>query len=246
MLVNFWGIDKKLVSVNLALMQINLAPLNKKAIDLALKGQWTQAIAVNKQILQQDSANIDAQIRLGRAYIQTSDFAKAKKIFKQILDIDPINSIAQKNYKLATEKRSEKINTHVDGKMMILEPGLTMEIDVELSAKGVKAEDFSHGEELETKINKKDVTFLKVFPKKGPAPVAKITNEVVHYMNKAKESGAKVQVLFVKGNGKTVSLLLKTTVQVFPAQKQDVRPYIKKGSLDEPELEIGDQIEEAV
>lgn len=224
-------------------MQINLAPLHKKAIDFALRGFWDQAIAVNKAILQKEPQNIDAQIRLGRAYIQTSDFAKAKKIFKQIIELDPINSIAQKNYKLASEKRNERINTHVDGKMMILEPGTTMEVTVELTAKGLKFDNFAHGEQLELKINKKDVRVLKIFPKKGPSPVAELSKECVNYLNKAKDLGRDVLAFFVNGEGKNINILLKTTVAVFPAQKQDVKPYIKKGSFDEPELEINDQEE---
>jgi len=50
-------------------------------------------------------------------------------------------------------------------------------------------------------------------------------------------------VSYIKGKDKTIVVLIKTSVPVFKSDKQDVRPYIKKGSLDEPDIDGEEMIE---
>ena len=42
---------------------------------------------------------------------------------------------------------------------------------------------------------------------------------------------------FIKGVDREAEILIKCTIPVFKSEKQDVRPYIKKGSLDEGDME---------
>ena len=91
----------------LSLMSLSLAVLTKKAIEASLKQKWAEAISLNSDILKVYPDNIDAKIRLGRCYLQTKEFSKAKKIFKEVLEKDPINSIALRNYDLAKNQKTE-------------------------------------------------------------------------------------------------------------------------------------------
>lgn len=227
------------------LMQISLAVLNKKAIDAALKANWKEAVNLNSQILTKDPKDIDAKIRLGRAYIQTSDFLKAKKVFREVLQIDPINTVAQKNYKLASERKVEKRHfSPIDPKSLLKEPGTTIELPFIIEAKRLTAEDFLPGENLLLKIEKKRAVVMRQKKDAKEFLGNILAAEVVKKLNNAKGLGAQLSVSFVGGKDKNVKMLVKSSMPVFSAERQEVKPYVKKGSIDEPELELPELEEE--
>lgn len=221
-------------------MQINLASLISAAIDQALKGNWNEAITLNSTILEKDPQNSEAKIRLGRAYIQTQEFSKAKKIFKEILEMDPVNPIALKNYKLATEKKSEKGSlAQMDPKILIKEPGTTTEQVLEVVVKGITARSFNAGEPLELKIGRSETEVYKMSDNRHERIlVAIIKNELAHKLQTAKNHGIVFNMNFLKGEDKNITVLVKASAPIFKAEKQEVKPYIRKGSIDEPEMEI--------
>jgi tetratricopeptide (TPR) repeat protein len=222
----------------LLLMQLNIAQLSKKAVSAALKQDWTEAIKLNSEIIEIDPKNIDAKLRLGRAYLYTKDFVKAKKMFKEVLSLDPINQVALKNIDLINNNKvSLAKDSNVDAKALIKEPGTTTEVEVEVFNKGLKVETLVAGEQFTLKIKKKSVEILHVINKQE-APVAEIIQQdTVNRLNLLMVEKGTCQVSFIKGSGKSMSLLLRASKPVFKSDKQDVRPYIKKGSLDEPDID---------
>lgn len=70
---------------------------SQEAIALAMQSRWREAIAVNQSILELFPTDIDAYNRLGRAYMELGEFARAKEAYTRALELDPNNSIAQKN-----------------------------------------------------------------------------------------------------------------------------------------------------
>lgn len=70
--------------------------LARHAIELALQGDWEQAIAINNEILSTDPTNIPALNRIARAHLQMGSLELAEKISQDVIDIDPVNSIADK------------------------------------------------------------------------------------------------------------------------------------------------------
>lgn len=220
-------------------MQNNVAFLAKKAVDHALKGNWQESIEVNQEILEKDPENIDAKVRLGRAYLQVKEFNKAKKIFKEVLDTDPINPVAQKNYKLASEKRVEKAPESINPKSLIKEPGTTTESNMIIEAKRIMGEDFSVGEELIVKLDKKYANFFKK-QKNEEIFLGKINTDLAARLYAAKSQGSTISATVMQGQGKNLKLIIKSSTPIFRSERQDVKPYIKKGSIDEPELEIPD------
>ena len=218
-------------------MQNNVAFLAKKAVDNALKGNWQEAITINQQIIVKDSENIDAKIRLGRAYLQVKEFAKAKKLFKDVLDSDPINPVALKNYKLAAEKKVEKVMESINPKALIREPGMTTEISFDIEAKRILANDFAVGEELVVKIDKRHVSFFKKH-KTEELFLGTVNSELSHKLNNVKAQGAQISATFLRGNEKHIRVMIKSYIPVFITKNQQLNTYIKKGSIDEPELEI--------
>ncbi len=215
-------------------MQKNSAAAAKQAVEAALKGLWEQAIELNLQILDVHPEDLDAKARLGRAYLQNKEFTKAKRLFKEILEKDPINTIALKNYKLAKEKIGIKTTAELNPKAMIKEPGTSTEINIQITAKRIFADGFSPGEELRIKVNKKTASFHK-----NGTLVGKTTDtHIINSLLQAKAHKAIVTANFVKGYDKSIRLVLNSSLSVFKSQKQAVKPYLKKGSIDEPKLEI--------
>lgn len=221
-------------------MSLSLAVLTKKAIEASLKQKWQEAIELNSSILKVYPNNIDAKIRLGRCYIQIKEFSKAKKIFKEVLEKDPINTLALKNLKLANNQKSDcngnggKLST----KSLLKEPGTTCETCFEITAKGIKEEDFTSGEILPFKARKKYIEIQKT--KKGKKiPLGKIEGDyIVKRVSCALDKGGKIKITFTKWKEKEMIVLIKTSIPVFKPDKVDIRPYLRKGAIDEPEIEM--------
>ncbi len=226
-------------------MQDSFPVLTKKAIEASLKGNWREAVTLNLLILEKTPKDIDAKIRLGRAFIQTKDFTKAKKMFKEVLVVDPINQVAQKNLKLASEGKLETNgHTVVDPKSLIKEPGTTTEINLTLDAKRITADSFSPTENLELKISKRQMEFFKKDSHGNFQPICKYEGELVNKLNGVKEKGGTLSANFVCGKDKTIKVIIKSSLPVFRDMRQEVKPYIKPGTFDEPEMEIPSEYEE--
>ncbi len=216
-------------------MHSNIPTLEKKAIKLALNDEWEEAIVVNKEIIAIDAHNVNAKLRLGRAYLQQRDFKKAEKLFKEVLDIDPINTVAQKNYEYAKSKKTQNATPKANnGKALVKEPGTTVEVNLTISAKGVTANSFSYCEEFGVTVF---ATKANVLCDNKTIGEIKDGN-VVKRLNSAKKQAADLSALFIKGEGKNIKILLQSSEPVFKGDKQDIKPYMKKGTIEEPELEI--------
>ncbi len=70
---------------------------SQEAISLAMQSRWQEAVTVNQNIIELFPTDIDAYNRLGRAFMELGEFAKAKEAYSRGLKLDPNNAIAQKN-----------------------------------------------------------------------------------------------------------------------------------------------------
>jgi len=70
---------------------------SQEAISLAMQSRWQEAVAVNQGIIELFPTDIDAYNRLGRAFMELGEFAKAKEAYSLALELDSNNTIAQKN-----------------------------------------------------------------------------------------------------------------------------------------------------
>ncbi len=179
-------------------MQTNFANLEKQAINAALEGAWKKALELNQQILDKRPADLNARIRLGKALIQTKNFAQATKIFKEILKQDPINQIALKNLEIAKEGKVKNTTASLHPKHLIKEPGTTAEAHAEITKARLKASDFTAGEKLTLKIKKTEVDVIY-----ENEVIGVITNvELVKDLNKAKKTETKLDASVIKGKDK--------------------------------------------
>lgn len=218
-------------------MQGNIQLLEKKSIDAALNKDWETAVTLNTKILEKYPNNKNAKIRLGRAYLKTKKFTEAKKIFKEILEIDPINSIARKNYKLASEKNSDnkaEAPKEDSTKVLIKEPGTTTQIDVQASESLLSK--LEPGQKINLKSYKtKIVLFL------GKKEIGTLDSKVANVVYNAKKDDLEVTATIVKPNKNHFTLSLKCKKPIFKSEKQRENPYLNKDvvgdDIEIPELE---------
>lgn len=216
------------------LMQNGGLSLQKQSVDAALKGDWERAIELNLMILEKFPDDLDTKARLGRAYLQIKDFAKAKKLFKEILDRDPINTVAKKNYELAKGKSSVKVSSNANPKALIKEPGLNAEIFLTIK-KSIKHE-FVPGEELRVQTTKK---LLRIYSEKVLLDESD-SPDIIAAIRAAKEAKAEIKAFYASRKDNVLRIILRCNKPVFRAEKQAIKPYLKKGTLKEPELEISE------
>jgi hypothetical protein len=70
---------------------------SQDAIALAMQSRWQEAITVNQSIVDLFPTDIDAYNRLGRAYMELGEYAKAKESYGKAVELDSTNAIAHKN-----------------------------------------------------------------------------------------------------------------------------------------------------
>ncbi|MFC1756012.1 tetratricopeptide repeat protein [Patescibacteria group bacterium] len=215
-------------------MQDNVQILEKKSIEAALRKDWQAAIELNQQILDKDTDNKNAKVRLGRAFIKVKKFSEAKKIFKEVLEIDPINSIALKNYKLASEKNPDskaEVDTENSTKVLIKEPGTTTQVGID--APDSLLATLEPGQKLTIKSYKTKLTFFL-----GKKEIGSIKNGVSHAVYYAKKDGCDVVASVIKPNKTHFTVLLKCKKPIFESEKQRERPYLGGSLLGEEKVEI--------
>ena len=70
---------------------------SRRAVNLAMECRWEEAAAVNEELLDLTPNDVEASNRLGRAYLEMGDCARARLAFERTLQYAPRNTIAQKN-----------------------------------------------------------------------------------------------------------------------------------------------------
>lgn len=103
--------------------------LKSQAIQTALVGDWTNAISLNQQILQEDPNDIDTLNRLAFAYLSVGQPKDAKALYEKVLSLDMKNPIAIRNLKRLNDVKLTKANMPLNN-LFIEEPGKTKVIEL--------------------------------------------------------------------------------------------------------------------
>ncbi|MDO8609530.1 MAG: tetratricopeptide repeat protein [bacterium] len=101
--------------------------LEQEAVNAAIRSNWTDAIELNKKILDIDSKNIDSLLRLGFIYMQMGEISDAKKHYLKAFKLQPSNLSVAKNLEKIKILESKKIKSNPN-KVITLNPYLFIEV----------------------------------------------------------------------------------------------------------------------
>lgn len=99
---------------------------SRQAIVLAMEGRWQESIDINKSIIEHFPRDVDAYNRLGKAYMELSDYTSAKEAYNKALQLDQFNNIAKKNLQRLAHLGNEK-TTAPESNSEKAEPNLFIE-----------------------------------------------------------------------------------------------------------------------
>jgi tetratricopeptide (TPR) repeat protein len=100
----------------------------EEAIQLALESRWSEALAVNRALLERHGEDEETFNRLGKALSELGQAEEALDFYQQSLRINPMNIIAQKNVRklsalLQAPTRPEGMAAAIDVDLFTEEPG---------------------------------------------------------------------------------------------------------------------------
>jgi tetratricopeptide (TPR) repeat protein len=81
----------------------------KQAIALAMQGRWQEAVVANKEIIDGFPRDVDANNRLGKAYMALGEYTQASEAYARALELDPANVIADKNLRRLTQLKDTEV-----------------------------------------------------------------------------------------------------------------------------------------
>lgn len=173
------------------------ASLHRKAIDAAISCNWKTAIELNEQILQSEPKNTEVLNRLAKAHFETGSYSAAKKIYNQVLEIDPYNTIAQKNLKKVASLKKDSVNLSsqsmsLSPSMFLEEPGVTTLVNLVKVAEPQKLLKLSPG------------TVVSLVPKKRGVSVTDSGNI---YLGAFPDDSAFHLLKLLKGGNKYTSII---------------------------------------
>lgn len=141
--------------------------LNKLAIQSALNCKWKEAQELNLMLLELEPQNTEYLNRLAKAYFEQGKYSDSKKIYSQVIEIDPYNAIAQKNIKkLISIKKSDgeiKIsnsNMSLSPSLFLEEPGITTLVTLVKVAEPQKLLTLSPGTNVTLNLKKRGISVV--------------------------------------------------------------------------------------
>ena len=132
----------------------------KKAISLALNGEWAEAAELNRAILKKSPDDVEAMNRLGKSLMELAQYSEAKAVLARVVQLAPYNSIAKKNLerldKLETAPNPAKKAQKAWGapQLFIEESGKSGVTQLQKAATGPSVASIGPGEPLTLAVNK--------------------------------------------------------------------------------------------
>lgn len=115
---------------------LSVNSLQKKAIEAAISCQWEQALSLNQQLIDLEPENVESLNRLAKAHFELGHYSDSKKIYQKVLELDPYNTIAEKNIKrlgsFKANGTNHTSNNHqpitISPALFVQEPGITKSV----------------------------------------------------------------------------------------------------------------------
>lgn len=246
--------------------QSELDPRYQYAIDSALAGDWTKAVELNLELLEEFPDDINILNRLAHAYAELGQVNKSSSTYKKVLEIDTYNPIAKRNLdKLSTlrgvELKPKEIKA-IDPDIFLEEPGKTKAVTaVDLAMPKVLIQ-LRVADKVILKTNKSEVTILSEDNKR----LGKLENTwgqeiaqaialgsdfsaIVKAVNVGKVPKDSTLIIFIRELKRSKKLAHPTfpiDTNFTPYVKEETLSYIKEAEPNESEdnVEVVDEIKD--
>ena len=230
-----------------------------QAIQLALQGRWPEAADLNREIIEYFPGDVDAYNRLGKAQTELGRYGDAKNAYMKALEIDPLNSIAQKNLnRLASlgeqEAAPRPAGQKLSPQMFIEETGKTG-ITVLVRPNMDIAARMTAGDQVKLQRENGSLVIQSIAGEYVGAVEPKLGQRLIKLMDGGNEYIAAISALdssvvrlFIRETFQHASLTGKLSFP--PTVTETVRPYVKGRLLhrdaddDEAYLDDGDEPDE--
>lgn len=220
------------------------------AIQLARANRWEEAVTLNRSILSLFPNDVDSHNRLGKALMELSRYAEAKKAYKKALELDATNQIARKNLerlnRLAKSGAGQAETRQVDPSLFIEEMGKTTVTTLEQTASGALAK-LNAGDRVE--LRHQDNTLAVETP--GGEFIGMVEPKLRMRLLRLMEEGNQYAAGVTRVGGDECRIIVKETYRdpsragrpSFPTTTgtESMRPYTKESLLRH-----STQVEEAV
>jgi hypothetical protein len=230
--------------------QAELDPRSNEAISAALENNWEKALQLNEDLLKKYPEDTDTMNRLARALSETGNLSGAKKFYKKVLELDPYNTIAEKNLnRLSTLKKGTQINGKnaqpVKGDTFLEEPGKTIILPLTDTAMPQVLADLQVDDQVQLEAHRSDVTATSSNGKR----IGKIEPEISKVISKDLHAGSKFEAFIKsvtvnagseKGKKSQVSIFIRETSRSekvshapFPTNSQAAfTPFVRDEALN--------------
>lgn len=188
------------------------ADLYRQALEAALSCNWEKALEINLKISELQPNSIECLNRTAKAYLELGEYSKAKKIYQQVLELDPYNTIAQKNLKRVSsfnsitagngELKSNGNGGMISPSLFLEEPGITKTVNLVKVAEPQKLLKLSFGTKINLIPKKRGVTIYD----QGGNYLGALPDDFAHHLQKLIKGGNKYEAIIksIKPNGLTI------------------------------------------
>lgn len=212
------------------------------AISLAMRNRWEEALRANQNIIELYPEEVEAYNRMGKALTELGRYEEAAASYRQALELDPNNTIAQRNLsRLSQAPRAEgapaEKRDSVDPRLFIEETGKTGFTElVQLAGREVLAR-MSAGDRVSVNVDSRKLVVKNGRGENLGEVEPRLALRLINLIGGGNEYAAAITNLS-QGN---VRIIIKETFQhpsqvgkiSFPSKgaTDTFRPYIKESLL---------------
>jgi tetratricopeptide (TPR) repeat protein len=229
---------------------------SRYAITLAMEGRWQESVEVNKAIIENFPADADAHNRLGKAYMELGDYARAREAYEKALKLDQYNTIAKKNLlrlahlgdavAVVPEGKTEKADPH----LFIEEIGKAAVLELYQIAPSERLVKMMAGDKVVLKPQESSLAVMNTHGEYLGLVPSKHGQRLIKLM----EGGNKYTAAIVASNESSISVIIRETYQdpsqidqvSFPGKRlEELQPYVSD-RVFRPEYEEEEELGEGV
>ncbi len=228
--------------------------MSREAIDLAMRGRWREAVAVNQSIIESVPTDVDAYNRLGKAHMELGEYDKAKEAYHKALELSANNMIARKNLTRLAQLENAKIAARderpkADPNIFIGEVGKAKVVNLNLLAAEDVLAKITEGDQVKLKISGHGL----IAESEDGEYIGQVENQHGFRLAKLMEGGNKYAAAIVSLEEKKVKIIIRETYQhpsqigklSFPAKAMEgFQPHVKDAILRDT-IEEEEYVEES-